>query len=65
MTLEKALKMLERIVDQDEESGRPDCVKAERLGIEALKRIKRARDRHCPASSELLIGETVEEQRSQ
>lgn len=58
MTLEKAIEILERIQAQDEESGRPECVEAEGLGIEALKHVRDLRLTIDGKPSYYLPGET-------
>lgn len=58
MSLQEAIEMLYRIVAQDEESGRPDCVIAEKLGIEALKRLAELRRSRVHMPSWRLPGET-------
>lgn len=63
MTIDEAIKMLDRISAQDEESGRPECVEAEKLGIEALKRVKRLRPNECYANSTRLPGEKSNDHR--
>ena len=58
MTIDEAINMLERITAQDDESGRPECVEAEKLGIEALKRIRHYRKWGAMATNFDLPGET-------
>jgi hypothetical protein len=60
MTLKEAIKMLDRIAAQDEDSGRPECVEAEKLGIEALKRLIFERNQGQPIVFFPLPGETKE-----
>ena len=60
MTLEEAIEMLGRIADQDEESGRPECVEAEKLGIEAIK-FKQAIRAHTVNDFDALLPSETEE----
>ena len=60
MTLEEAIEILDRIAAQDEECGRPECVEAEKLGIEALRAVKDARANNYYTPIQPLPGETGE-----
>lgn len=60
MTLDEAIKWIDRIAAQDEESGRPECVKAEKLGIEALKQMKAERTIYGFKRHVKMSGETEE-----
>lgn len=60
MTINEAIKWLGRIAAQDKESGRPECVAAEMLGIEALEREKLRRKDPGFVHLGFLPGETEE-----
>lgn len=58
MTLEEAIRLLEQDandIDYDYDTRLPD---AERLGIEAIKRVKLEREYYHPSLTMLLPGET-------
>ena len=60
MTPEEAIEMLGRIAAQDTESGRPECVIAEWLGIEALKWYQEGKKAGWICTDYFLPGETKE-----
>ncbi len=60
MKLTEAIEILDRITAQDEESGRPECVEAEKLGSEALKRCQLARKETSFVGPGPLPGETFD-----
>lgn len=62
MKLEKAIKILTDIKDEDPELYMDDEQEAIKLGIEALKGIKKVRKTFRPYVEALLPGETPEEE---
>ena len=60
MTPEEAIRILEEDTRYTGEGSVPNIVKAERLGIEALKLIQRQSPNRTLPGTELLPGETVE-----
>jgi hypothetical protein len=60
MRPERAIYILCLMIGQDAESGRPDCVEAERLSIEAIKRLQELRSRGHHRALAPLPGETSE-----
>jgi len=58
MKIEKAIEFLDAILESGEYLGEPDDSKALKLGIEALKGIKKVRRTLEPYVTALLPGET-------
>ncbi len=60
MTIDKAIRILERYYFHHRDVVVADLIEAEKLSIEALKRVKEAREQHLVRNDSPLPGETEE-----